>query len=476
LRDVSLSNATDKDLVMFNSTVLSPQSSSGTTAAIYNTATQIVNVANNTATITNTSSANGGGSDITITRSANTVTFKLVGGLGANNPITDYHVNNSAAIAQSKLLMNKATVSGSASGAQGDLGLAQFNNNVFSSDNGWIDLADSGSVSSGIARSKLQWIPAGGGLLGSASGIDAAVGALTSSTVRAWLNVLGLTGGTLSGDITVNNIYTNAPGYSIGSAGTTFGTIYVSTVSATTLNGSGSGITAGSIKNSSLTSSTITINALTALGGGGTISLGGSVNLTNLGVTSIAGTANEILVNGITSSVTGTVTLSLPSTISVTTGTFTRITSGSSATNATIEGQWKLTATSTLQATYADLAEWYSADAEYDPGTVVIFGGSAEVTTTTLQGDARVAGVVTTDPAYIMNADLQGTRACLALVGRVPVKVVGTARKGDMLTASSEAGYATATTNPQLGSIIGKALEDKTTPDKGVIQVAVGRM
>jgi hypothetical protein len=144
--------------------------------------------------------------------------------------------------------------------------------------------------------------------------------------------------------------------------------------------------------------------------------------------------------------------------------------------NSSVTGAWTLQAGATFQATYADLAEWYGSDAEYEPGTVLIFGGESEVTLTTLSNDSRVAGVVTTDPAYIMNVGQEGTRACIALQGRVPVKVTGTIRKGDMLTTSSTPGYACKAMNPTVGTIIGKALEDKDDPGTGTIQVAIGRM
>jgi hypothetical protein len=144
--------------------------------------------------------------------------------------------------------------------------------------------------------------------------------------------------------------------------------------------------------------------------------------------------------------------------------------------NSSVTGAWTLQAGATFQATYADLAEWYGADAEYESGTVLVFGGESEVTTTTLSNDSRVAGVVTTDPAYIMNVGQEGTRACIALQGRVPVKVIGVVRKGDLLTTSNTVGYAIKAMNPTVGTIIGKALEDKTDPGMGTIQVAIGRM
>ncbi len=144
-------------------------------------------------------------------------------------------------------------------------------------------------------------------------------------------------------------------------------------------------------------------------------------------------------------------------------------------TKVTVDGQWSLATGATLQATFADLAEYYSADSEYEPGTVLVFGGDAEVTTTTTFGDSRVAGVVSTDPGFKMNGGLEGTKACIALQGRVPCKVVGKIKKGEMLTTAGVAGYAAKAINPQVGTIIGKALQDKDSLEAGVIEVAVGR-
>ena len=202
LRDVALTNATNTDLLMFGSTVLQPQSASGTNAAVYNTATQIVNVRNNTAAITNTPSSSGGGSDITITRTNNTATFKIVGGQGANNPITDYHINDSAAIAQSKLAMKKADTSASSSGLQSDLGLAQFNNIEFTATNGWVSLLTSVSTTTGIDPSKLEQAGNGGAVIGATSA--GAMSYLSSSTARTWLNAVSKNGDTVDGTLIVS--------------------------------------------------------------------------------------------------------------------------------------------------------------------------------------------------------------------------------------------------------------------------------
>jgi hypothetical protein len=125
-------------------------------------------------------------------------------------------------------------------------------------------------------------------------------------------------------------------------------------------------------------------------------------------------------------------------------------------------------------AQYADLAELYTADAEYEPGTVVEFGGAAEVTLSIKPGSTRVAGVVSTNPSYIMNATLTSAHvATVALQGRVPCKVIGPVSKGDMMVAAGN-GYAKVDNNARAGTIIGKALDTLHDP-YGVIEVVVGR-
>ena len=126
-------------------------------------------------------------------------------------------------------------------------------------------------------------------------------------------------------------------------------------------------------------------------------------------------------------------------------------------------------------AQYADLAEKYTSDADYEPGTVIIFGGTAETTQANVDSDRRVAGVVSDKPAYLMNSELKGQFVInLALMGRVPCKVVGTIRKGDMLVAAGN-GYARSEANPMTGAVIGKALEN-FDGETGTIEIVVGRM
>ena len=126
-------------------------------------------------------------------------------------------------------------------------------------------------------------------------------------------------------------------------------------------------------------------------------------------------------------------------------------------------------------AQYADLAELYSADAKYEPGTVLVFGGNNEVTVSTVSADPRVAGVVSTNPAHLMNSVLDSEhKAAVALTGRVPTRVTGTIRKGDMMVTAGN-GVAQASAAPAMGTVIGKALENFDGVS-GTIEIVVGRL
>jgi hypothetical protein len=126
-------------------------------------------------------------------------------------------------------------------------------------------------------------------------------------------------------------------------------------------------------------------------------------------------------------------------------------------------------------AQYADLAEKYTSDNEYNPGTVLIFGGLQEVTISTNSHDPTVAGVVTTNPAYLMNNDIIGV--AVALTGRVPCQVKGPVNKGDRLVSSSTHGTAQRLSMSEYtpGCIIGKSLETIETNEIKLIEVAIGR-
>ena len=119
-------------------------------------------------------------------------------------------------------------------------------------------------------------------------------------------------------------------------------------------------------------------------------------------------------------------------------------------------------------AQYADLAEMYASDAEIEAGTVVHFAGNGKVAPCDTDMCSKVAGIVSTDPAHLMNSSQEGVP--LALAGRVPCKVTGTVNAGDLMV-SAGGGLARAEANPALGTVIGKAIEDFSGEGEGVIEV-----
>lgn len=129
-------------------------------------------------------------------------------------------------------------------------------------------------------------------------------------------------------------------------------------------------------------------------------------------------------------------------------------------------------------AKYADLAERYAADAEYAEGTVMAFGGDAEVTAAAGYGSGKLAGVVSHKPAVAMNAEAgdDATHPFIALQGRVPVRVEGDVKKGDILVASDIAGLAAVWMNedadPRMTAYVGIAISDSAD---GMVEVKVGK-
>jgi hypothetical protein len=130
-------------------------------------------------------------------------------------------------------------------------------------------------------------------------------------------------------------------------------------------------------------------------------------------------------------------------------------------------------------AQYADVAEYYVADQNYPVGTVLAFGGNQEVTQTSAAYDTAIAGVVSSNPAVIMNSGLDHpTRVLIALLGRVPCRVLGPVSKGDRLVSGSMPGVAVRLDPDRYepGTMIGKALEDCAEGVESTIEVVVGRL
>ncbi len=131
------------------------------------------------------------------------------------------------------------------------------------------------------------------------------------------------------------------------------------------------------------------------------------------------------------------------------------------------------TATTAL---YADVAERFAADEVMEPGTVVELGGTMEITRATSELSDQVFGVISTNPAFMMNggAGEDDTHPAVAMTGRVPVKVVGRVRKGDRLVSAGN-GIARAALPGEITAfnVIGRSLVDKLTPESGTIEAIV---
>jgi hypothetical protein len=280
---------------------------------------------------------------------------------------------------------------------------------------------------------------------------NAFTGANGEITVDTTTSTLRVHDGTTVGGFTLVNLTATQTLSNKTFAAPTFtGNLTASNVSLTgTLSSSGAISTTGNITGGNILGGA-NVNATTHTGT--TVSVSGNItggNLTTAGVLTVnSGAAATGIVNGASNGVGN-------------------IGSSSNYFN-------RVFATSTT-AQYADLAEFYIADAQYQPGSVLSFGGINEVTISKEPGDVRVAGVVSTQPAYVMNSSCSSDlRVVIALTGKVPTKVTGTVRKGDLMISAGD-GTACACSAPQIGSVIGKSLED-FNGEVGVIQVVVGRV
>jgi hypothetical protein len=346
--------------------------------------------------------------------------------------------------------------------------------------------------------------PAGGQtvLAGASAGV-------TGATVSASGNVTGgnlLTGGLISATSTITSAANITGGNVIATTGLTAGTLSLTgnTISSTdsiiTIDPATSGINGAVIiqgnlsvtgnvtyiNSNNVTTNDLTINvannaATAAAANGGGIEVGPAgtqyASITYNSTGNVWVVSNGANISGAVSA-SGNVT---GGNLSVGTGAIT----GGNIVNANGNGVGNIGSSSlyfntvfakATSAQYADLAENYRADADYEPGTVLEFGGDEEVTISTTDSSKRVAGVVSTNPAYLMNSGLSGKHiASVALTGRVPVKVAGPVAKGDLMVSNGN-GRARACVDavPVVGTIIGKSLEN-FTGGEGTIEVVIGK-
>ena len=395
--------------------------------------------------------------------------------------ITNDNIAADAAIEQSKLDMNIAVANSTAPAGtvaviQAASGLTSFDSTQFNVTTGWASIKDAG-----VAHTKLANVTTGT-VLGRLTGTNGPVEQVTfSDIVDGGLDV------TTTGEAS-KIVKTTAGGKIVAGTDGFEGTkLILDGVTALDFSGTahrlfskggnelisldGTAITAkgnilASVNSLDIGSATTKFNTVYATSFKGTAD--NSALLDGVGVTT-TGEASKI----IKTNTSGGIQVGSHITTSAATGT---INIGSSGTkfNTVYATTFDGVATS---AKYADLAENYVADAGYVPGTVLVFGGELEVTMTDTKGDPRVAGVVSTNPAHLMNSEAQGEFVVpIALQGRVPVNVVGRVRKGDMLVTSAIPGYATVNNTPGMGQVIGKAVGSKNDDTKGIVEVVVGRV
>lgn len=219
-----------------------------------------------------------------------------------------------------------------------------------------------------------------------------------------------------------------------------------------------------------------------------TTSLNGNANVTVSGSSNVAVFApSGVYVTGVVSA-TGAVTtnanLSSGGNISATGNVTANILFASSLLNTgangvgnigTSTGYFNTVFAKATSAQYADLAERYLADQPYPPGTVLKFGDATEVTLADLDHDSAVAGVVSSNPAFVMNTGLEGDNVVVvALMGRTLCRVRGPVRRGQMMVSAGD-GFARAEQHPAMGTVIGKSLEH-FDGEQGEIEILVGRL
>ena len=311
--------------------------------------------------------------------------------------------------------------------------------------------------------------------------------AATSSGNATSFGALTVTGNISSNNITVTNeisanlgtlsFLTVSANANIANATITSATIGTTT---TTVITTGSSSTAGTMTGVWTHTGSGTANSIN---GTSMWVTGGNLVITGSGNIGIR-TDNYYYANGLPISFEGTysnatvasylATANIP--ILTTTTQATTLTTGASGTAGTITGNWTLSASSRLNATYADLAERFAADDVYDAGTVVQLGGKDEITAVQYELSEDVFGVISDTAAYLMNAGAGNdtTHPPVAVSGRVQVKVIGIVKKGDRLVSAGN-GIARAAGAGEAThfNVIGRALEDKNADGIGYVEAFV---
>jgi hypothetical protein len=255
------------------------------------------------------------------------------------------------------------------------------------------------------------------------TGIISATGTVTAGNIN--------TGGTVSaaGGVTGANIQTNG---TVSAAGT---------------------ITAGNVST------------------GGTVSATGNITGGNLLLSGAIEDAGQLDIR--TTASNGNIVLTPNGTGNINTGANIMPTANTTANIGSATLSYNTIFAKATSAQYADLAENYLADADYAPGTVVIFGGEHEITVTNQAADERVAGVISTNPAYLMNSGEPGLP--VALRGKVPVRVIGPVTKGDSLVTSTtpEVAFSVGRERVYGQAVFAKSLESNNSDGEKVILAVI---
>ena len=329
----------------------------------------------------------------------------------------------------------------------------------------------------------------GGNIL--TGGLISATGAITGAAITGsslTVTTGNITGGNLilSGAITDSgqlDIQTSAANANIvftpnGTGNVNLGRLSASgNITGSYILGNGSqltGVDATQIVNGTSNARVVSSGGNIAVGIGGTsnVFVVATTGIYTTGLSSVSGnvTAANVIINGSAAAGSGVLIVS---------GNIQTSTSNATSNIGNASNYFNRLFAQATTALYADLAEVYKADAQYPPGTVLVFGGTQEVTMSTVSHDNKIAGVVSTHPAHVMNSGLQSEFTVeVGLIGRVPCRVIGPISAGDRVVSSNRAGVAERLDMSQYqpGVIIGKALESYSGTDVGVIEVVVGRL
>jgi hypothetical protein len=152
-------------------------------------------------------------------------------------------------------------------------------------------------------------------------------------------------------------------------------------------------------------------------------------------------------------------------------GTFVNLEATNLIITGTIDGSGA-TVIGTWDSTYADIAELYESDKDYAPGTVVKIGGGKEITATENSQD-DVFGVISSNPAYVLNSGKEGLYLPVVIIGRSPVRVNGPISKGDRLISSEWSGVARRALDSELSlRTFGRSLEDSDDAGERLVEIA----